>query len=82
MTPADSSRQEPARSRAIEVEFLVDGVLSDVILSDFPELSVKRGAAGGSLLYGTVVDSAESDGLLARFRDFGISVVEFRQLCE
>jgi hypothetical protein len=68
--------------RAIHVEFLVDGQLSDVALASFPELSVTRGPAGGSLLYGSVVDHSHLDGLLARFRDLGISVVEFRQLPE
>ncbi|MGH3454959.1 MAG: hypothetical protein ACRDPQ_11405 [Nocardioidaceae bacterium] len=64
----------------MRVEFLVDGTLSETVLASFPELDVTRGPAGGSMLYGTVRDRAHFDGLLSRFRDLGIAVVEFRQL--
>jgi hypothetical protein len=69
-----------ASDRPMRVEFLVDGTLSDTVLAGFPELDVARGPAGGSVLFGTVRDRAHLDGLLSRFRDLGIAVVEFRQL--
>lgn len=82
MTPTPRPGRGPGRENGIHVEFLVDGTLSEAALASFPELSVQRGPAGGSLLFGTVVDLAHRDGVLARFRDLGISVVEFRQLPE
>lgn len=78
MTRTDGP-QEGGSQRALHVEFLVDGDLSDRALASFPELSVMRGPAGGSLLYGTAVDLAHLDGMLARFRHLAINVVEFRQ---
>jgi|SoiMetStandDraft_5_1073268.scaffolds.fasta_scaffold287342_2 hypothetical protein len=71
---------ESPSGRPMRVEFLVDGEVSDTVLAGFPELEVTRGPAGGSMLYGTVRDRAHLDGLLSRFRDLGIAVVEFRQL--
>jgi hypothetical protein len=64
----------------MRVEFLIDGDLSDSTLANFPELEVARGPAGGTVLFGAVVDQAHLDGLLARFRSLDIAVVEFRQL--
>lgn len=64
----------------MRVEFLIDGDLSDSILASFPELEVARGPAGGTVLFGAVVDRAHLDGLLARFLSLDIEVVEFRQL--
>jgi hypothetical protein len=64
----------------MRVEFLIDGELSDTVLAMFPELEVTRGPAGGSALFGSVVDRAHLDGLLERFRSLGVDVVEFRQL--
>ncbi|HYJ69737.1 MAG TPA: hypothetical protein VEX15_18945 [Nocardioidaceae bacterium] len=64
----------------MRVEFLIDGDLSDSTLASFPELQVARGAAGGTVLFGDVVDRAHLDGLLARFLSQNIAVVEFRQL--
>lgn len=66
--------------RPMRVEFLIDGELSDTVLASFPELEVARGPAGGSVLYGPVIDRAHLDGVLDRFRNLGIAVVEFRQL--
>jgi hypothetical protein len=78
------TRPKPASSgpadRPMRVEFLIDGELSETVLAKFPELEVARGPAGGSALFGTVVDRSHLDGLLERFRSLGIDVVEFRQL--
>ena len=77
-----SPDQAPAgqADREMRVEFLVDGELSDTVLASFPELQVARGPAGGTALYGTVLDRAHLEGLLDRFAELGIAVVEFRQL--
>jgi hypothetical protein len=72
-----SRRKDNLRMR---VEFLIDGDLSDSTLARFPELEVARGPAGGTVLFGDVVDRAHLDGILARFRSLDIAVVEFRQL--
>lgn len=66
----------------MRVEFLVDGELSDTVLACFPELGAARGPAGGTALFGTVVDRAHLDGLMSRFSALGVAVVEFRQLPE
>jgi hypothetical protein len=78
MTNPSTSRG--AGERPMRVEFLIDGTVSDTVLAAFPELDVTRGPAGGSALYGSVVDDAHLDGLFERFRDLNVAVVEFRQL--
>lgn len=80
MTKPNLPGRGRGQGQAIRVEFLIDGDLSDVVLANFPELAVTRGPAGGSLLYGTAADQAHLDGLLARFSELGIPVVEFRQV--
>ena len=77
-----TSRHVAMREGSLQtrVEFLIDGHLSDATLARFPELEAARGPAGGTVLYGSVVDRAHLDGLLARFRSLDIAVVEFRQL--
>jgi hypothetical protein len=82
MTRSVRRGQARGPARRIHVEFLIDGELSDAVLASFPELAIKRGPAGGSLLYGIAVDRAHLDGLLERFRGLDIPVVEFRQLPE
>lgn len=64
----------------MRVAFLIDGELSGTVLAGFPEFDAARGPAGGTALFGSVVDRTHFDRVLSRFRDLGIAVVEFRQL--
>jgi hypothetical protein len=77
---ANSSTSRESGDRPVRVEFLIDGTVSDTILAAFPELEVTRGPAGGSALYGTIVDDAHLYGLLERFGELDVTVVEFRRL--
>jgi hypothetical protein len=77
-SPESSSR--PRADRPMRAEFLIDGELSGPDLARFPELDAARGSAGGTVLFGTVIDRAHLDGLLHRFRRLDIAVVEFRQV--
>lgn len=61
-------------------EFLVAGQLSDTAIAAFPELEVTDGPGGGTALYGPIRDRAALRGLLARFDDMGITVIEMRRL--
>ena len=61
-------------------EFLIRDQLSLLAREAFPELEVRRGPVGGTILYGPVADDAALHGLLARFANLGITVVEMRQL--
>jgi hypothetical protein len=61
-------------------EFLVRGRLSDGTCDAFPELAAAEGPLGGTSLYGPVRDDAELHGLLARFAQMGLQVVEMRRL--
>ncbi len=61
-------------------EFLVPGELSSTTVQAFPELTVSPGPVGGTALYGVVRDQAHLQGLLARFADLSIVVVEMRLL--
>lgn len=77
--PAPSGT-DPAPARRRRVEFLIDGVLSEVVLAAFPELRAGRGPAGGTALYGTVCDEAHLQGLFARFANLAVPVMEMRRL--
>ena len=61
-------------------EFLIAGQISDVVNAAFPELNAVAAPAGGTAMYGPVRDASHLRGLLARFDDLGVSVVEMRQL--
>jgi hypothetical protein len=61
-------------------EFLVNGTLSATVKAAFSELSIAPGPAGGTVLYGEVLDDAHLHGLLQRFQTLGLSVVEMRRL--
>lgn len=61
-------------------EFLVPGHLSAATVRAFPELTATPGPVGGTALYGEVRDQAHLQGLLARFADLSIIVVEMRLL--
>lgn len=61
-------------------EFLIREQLSPVVREAFIELDVAAGPVGGTVLYGDVHDDAALQGLLARFANLGIRVIEMRRL--
>jgi len=75
--PEPTRTGSPAGTR---YEFLLPGRLSPEICAEFPELTAQPGAAGGTVLFGPVKDSAHLHGLLDRFQVLGLTVVELRQL--
>ncbi|KXX55305.1 hypothetical protein [Rhodococcus sp. LB1] len=60
-------------------EFRVDGVVSEALADAFPELDSVR-MPDQTLFHGEVTDEAHLYGLLARFRNLGLHVLEMRQL--
>ncbi|TQK45546.1 hypothetical protein FBY35_7119 [Streptomyces sp. SLBN-118] len=60
-------------------EFRVTGRLSRPITEAFPELE-EVPAAPQTLLFGAVTDEAHLYGLLMRFQDLGLHMVEMRRL--
>ncbi|WP_338674365.1 hypothetical protein V1460_15880 [Streptomyces sp. SCSIO 30461] len=60
-------------------EFRVSGHLSTAVAGAFPELE-ETTVADETVLYGPVTDEAHLYGLLARFQDLGLHVVEMRRL--
>lgn len=70
----------PQHSRSVRYEFLLAGTISERLAVMFPELETHSGPAGGTVMYGLVSDAAHLHGLLDRFQNLGISVVEMRQL--
>ncbi|MGE0299190.1 hypothetical protein [Pseudonocardia sp.] len=61
-------------------EFLVPGELTAAAAGAFPELTVTPGPVGGTILFGYVRDQAHLQGLLERFAELAIAVVEMRRL--
>jgi hypothetical protein len=61
-------------------EFVLAQDLSEAALASFPELTAVGRAAGGVSLYGKVIDRSHLYGILARFQNLGIDVLEMRQL--
>jgi hypothetical protein len=64
----------------VRYEFLIAGQVSDIVNAAFPELDAVAAPTGGTAMYGPVRDAAHLRGLLARFDDLGVNVVEMRQL--
>ncbi|MFF3325105.1 hypothetical protein [Streptomyces sp. NPDC002889] len=60
-------------------EFRVSGRLSRVVADAFPELE-KVTAPEQTVLFGTVTDDAHLYGLLVRFQDLALPVLEMRRL--
>ncbi|MEU9113008.1 hypothetical protein AB0D04_14810 [Streptomyces sp. NPDC048483] len=60
-------------------EFRVTGHLSTVVAEAFPELE-NMPAPEQTVLFGQVTDEAHLHGLLIRFQDLGLRVLELRQL--
>ncbi len=61
-------------------EFTVAARLSDTARAAFPELQVADGPRKDTTLYGPVLDRAHLDGLLARFSNLGLDVVDMHRL--
>ena len=64
----------------VRYEFIIAGEPSDTVRAAFPELTCTPAPAGGTAMYGPVRDFAHLRGLLARFDDLGLTVVEMRRL--
>jgi hypothetical protein len=64
----------------VRYEFLLDVGVSDTVIAAFPELKVIRSPGGGTAMFGPVRDEAELMGLLTRFANLGLKVVEMRRL--
>lgn len=62
-------------------EIRVAGTMSEVTLTAFPELD-SFVVPHQTVLYGPVIDEAHLYGLLVRFQNLGLRVVEMRQLPE
>lgn len=60
-------------------EFRITGRLSPAVAESFPELEAAP-AADETLLTGPVTDEAHLYGLLNRFQDLGLHLVEMRRL--
>lgn len=61
-------------------EFTVVERMSETALAAFPELERSSVPSLGTTLFGPVVDRAHVDGLLARFSDLGLEVVDMHRL--
>lgn len=61
-------------------EFTVAARLPEAAIAAFPELKVSGAAGKGTTLYGPVIDRAHLDGLLARFGDLGLEVIDMHRL--
>ena len=64
----------------VRYEFLIAERPSSTVLGSFPELEAAAGPAGGTALWGEIVDAAHLHGVLARLQTFGIEVIEMRRL--
>lgn len=61
-------------------EFVVAGRISETALAAFPELQPAPAQPAATSLFGPVRDQAALRGVLARFDDLGLTVLEMRQL--
>jgi hypothetical protein len=61
-------------------EFTIAARLSDAVLAAFPELRTAPTAGRGTTLYGPVTDRAHLEGLVARFGDLGLDLVDLHRL--
>lgn len=56
------------------------GSLSDAVLAALPDLTPGPCGAGCTVLIGPVRDDSDVLSVMARWGDFGLSVIEMRQL--
>jgi hypothetical protein len=75
-----SSRSSGDRSPVWRYEFLLAERVTDTVRAAFPELDSGHGPAGGTVFFGAVDDAAHLYGLLDRFQNLGLSLVEMRRL--
>ena len=61
-------------------EFTVAQRMSDTALAAFPELERSTAPSLGTTLFGPVIDRSHIDGLLARFSDLGLEIVDMHRL--
>ncbi len=61
-------------------QFTIDGELSERALAAFPELRAKLPISGTTTLFGPVPDPTAMRGILARFDNLGLTLLEMRQL--
>lgn len=61
-------------------EFTIASRLSETATAAFPELKVSERPGSGTTLYGPVIDRSHLDGLLARFSDLGLELVDMHRL--
>ncbi len=63
-------------------EFILVEHISDVARAAFPELKESTVATGttGSVMFGDVVDAPHLHGILDRFQDLGLTLLELRRL--
>lgn len=61
-------------------EFTVATRMSEAAIAAFPELQRSSAPSAGTTLYGPVIDRSHVDGLLARFSDLGLEVVDMHRL--
>ena len=67
---------------ALRYRFLLEGRLSAVVVAAFPELAVMDAEmdATETEMTGDLHDYAELRGILARFDDFGVTVLEMSRI--
>lgn len=64
----------------LRYEFTFVGRLTETTAAAFPELKVSERPGCGTTLFGPVVDRAHLDGLLARFGDLGLELIDMHRL--
>jgi hypothetical protein len=74
----DSASSEEVAS--LRYRFLLEGRLSSVVVAAFPELAVVDADADTTTMAGELHDYAQLRGILARFDDFAVAVVEMTRV--
>jgi hypothetical protein len=64
----------------LRYEFVVTGRLSETVTAAFPELKTSERSGSDTTLFGPVIDRAHLDGLLARFSEMGLDVIDLHRL--
>lgn len=72
------TRTVTAESQDMEYSIRVKGVVSDVVLAAFPDLSA-RVMRSDTVLIGTLPDQAALHGLLAQIEALGLELIEVRR---
>jgi hypothetical protein len=65
---------------SLRYRFLLEGRLSSVVVAAFPELAVVDSDADTTTMTGDLRDYAQLRGILARFDDFAVAVVEMTRV--